>query len=466
MSGIAGIVDSRGVAYPLYYALHALQHRGQEAAGISTFHEKTFLTHKGPGQLAEVFNEQILSKLLGTVGIGQVLYTQKMHRNKTENIQPLKFSFYGHELSIAVSVALVQNNHKSLHAEYEEKGHIFSTTTDVELIAAMIARELISGEDAEDAFVNVIQRLIGAYAGVAILDGVLYAFRDPLGIKPLCLGKLDTGYIVASESVAIDTLSGTFLHDIVPGKLVIITEEGVSNNQILTADHKAHCVFEYIYTARPDSVIDGVLVYDARRKIGEQLAKHPIKADLVSPVPDSGTAFAIGFTNASGIPYMEGLLKNRYVGRTFIMPAQNLRENAVRMKLNPVRHHINGKSVVLVDDSIVRGTTSLHIVDMMREFGAVEVHMRIGSTPIVSPCYFGVDLPTREELIANNRSIEEICKMIHATSLEYISIDDLVESIGIPREELCMSCSCGDYPLEITTESCCACRKTTPTKKN
>ena len=466
MSGIAGIVDSRGVAYPLYYALHALQHRGQEAAGISTFHEKTLRTHKGPGQLAEVFNEQILSGLPGTVGIGQVLYTQKAHRGRMENIQPLKFSFQGHELSITVSVALVQDNRESLRAEYEGKGHIFSTTTNAELIAAMIAHELISGADAEDAFVNAIQRLKGAYAGVAILDGVLYAFRDPLGTKPLCLGKTDSGYIVASESVAIDTLSGTFLRDITPGELVTITGDGVSGRQVLTADHKAYCVFEYVYTARPDSVIDGVLVYDARRRIGERLAKHPVKADLVSPVPDSGTAFATGFADASGIPYMEGLLKNRYVGRTFIMPAQSLRENAVRMKLNPVRRHISGKSVVLVDDSIVRGTTSLHIVDMVKEFGAAEVHMRIGSTPIVAPCYFGVDLPTREELIANGRSVEEIRKMIHATSLEYISADDLVESVGIPQEDLCMACSSGAYPLDIPNESCCACRRITPAKEN
>lgn len=466
MSGIAGIVDSRGVAYPLYYALHALQHRGQEAAGISTFNGTTLSVHKGPGQLSEVFNEQILSTLSGTVGIGQVLYTQKAHRGRTENIQPLKFSFQGHILSITVSVALVQDNREALRAEYEGKGHIFSTTTNAELIAAMIAHELISGRAAEDAFVNAITRLNGAYAGVAILDGVLYAFRDPLGTKPLCLGKLGTGYIVTSESVAIDTLSGSFVRDITPGELVIIAGDGeVVSRQVLTADHRGFCVFEYVYTARPDSVIDGVLVYDARRKIGECLAKHPVAADLVSPVPDSGTAFATGFAAASGIPYREGLLKNRYVGRTFIMPAQNLRENAVRMKLNPVRRHITGKSVVLVDDSIVRGTTSLHIVDMVREFGAAEVHMRIGSTPIVAPCYFGVDLPTRDDLIAHGRTVEEIREMIHASTLEYISPEDLVKSIGIAREDLCMACSGGKYPLQIPGESCCACRTVSPVKK-
>ncbi|MDR3101818.1 MAG: amidophosphoribosyltransferase [Methanocalculaceae archaeon] len=459
MSGIAGIVDSRGVAYPLYYALHALQHRGQEAAGVSIFHAGSLATYKGPGQLSEVFGEQILPKLPGNVGIGQVLYTQKAHRGKLENIQPLKFSFQGHELSITISGALVRDNRETLRAEYEGKGHIFSTTTNAELIAVIIAHEIVSGADTEDAFVNAIQRLKGAYAGVAILDGVLYAFRDPLGTKPLCLGKVATGYIVASESVAIDTLSGQFLRDITPGELVTVTWSGVSGRRVLTADHKAYCVFEYIYTARPDSVIEGVLVYDVRRKIGERLAKHPVRADLVSPVPDSGTAFAIGFADASGIPYTEGLLKNRYVGRTFIMPTQILRKNAVQMMLNPIRCNITGRSVVLVDDSIVRGTTALRIVNMVREFGAVEVHLRIGSTPIVAPCHFGVDLPTHEELIASTSSIEKIREMIHATTLEYIAFEDMVESIGIPREDLCMACFCGDYPLEIPGERSYACRR-------
>ncbi|MDO5843690.1 MAG: amidophosphoribosyltransferase [Methanocorpusculum sp.] len=462
MSGIAGIVDLRGVAYPLYYALHALQHRGQEAAGISTFDGRDFHIHKGSGQLSEVFNEDELSRLLGNVGVGQVLYTQKAHRGRPENIQPLNFSFQGHTLSITVSAALI--NRESLRCEYEGKGHIFSTTTNAELIAAILAHELIAGADAETAFVNTIQKLNGAYAGVAVLDSALYAFRDPLGTKPLCFGTTDTGYVVASESVALDILSGKFKGDVKPGELLIISDTGVSHRQVQESEHKAYCVFEYVYTARPDSVIDGVLVYDARRKIGACLAKNPPKADLVSPVPDSGTAFATGYASASGIPYTEGLLKNRYVGRTFIMPAQSLRENAVKMKLNPVRRHISGKSVVLVDDSIVRGTTSLRIVDMVKDFGAAEVHLRIGSTPIVSPCYFGVDLPTREELIANGRDVEQIRDEIHATTLEYVSTEDLVKSVGIPKEDLCMACSCGAYPLEIPSECGCCKRKITNIK--
>lgn len=457
MSGIAGIVDLRGVAYPLYYALHALQHRGQEAAGISVFDGRDFHIHKGPGQLSEVFDEEKLSRLTGNIGIGQVLYTQKAHRGRPENIQPLNFSFKGHSLSITVSAALI--NRESLRAEYEGKGHIFSTTTNAELIAAMIAHELIAGADAQSAFVKTIEKLDGAYSGIAILDGTLFAFRDPMGTKPLCYGTTDTGYVIASESVALDILSGKFKDDVKPGELLVISDTGVSHCQVLEAERKAYCIFEYVYTARPDSVIDGVLVYDARRKIGACLAKNAPKADLVSPVPDSGTAFATGYASASGIPYTEGLLKNRYVGRTFIMPAQTLRENAVRMKLNPVRRHIDGKSVVLVDDSIVRGTTSLRIVDMVKDFGADEVHLRIGSTPIVSPCYFGVDLPTREELIAHEHSVDEIKDAIHATTLEYVSTQDLVDSVGIPAEDLCMACSGGAYPTNIPGECNCCARK-------
>ncbi|HJJ51259.1 MAG TPA: amidophosphoribosyltransferase [Methanocorpusculum sp.] len=462
MSGIAGIVDSRGVAYPLYYALHALQHRGQEAAGISTFDGHEFSVHKGPGQLSEVFCEEALSRLVGNVGVGQVLYTQIAHREHSQNTQPLNFTFKDHRLSITVSAALI--NRETLRSEYEDKGHIFSTTTNAELIAAMIAHELVSDASPQDAFVNTIKRLSGGYSGVAVLDGILYAFRDPLGTKPLCFGKTDFGYVVASESVALDILSAAFMGDVVPGELLTITGDGVSHCQVLESDHKAYCAFEYVYTARPDSVLDGVLVYDARRKIGACLAKNAPKADLVSPIPDSGTAFATGYASASGIPYIEGLLKNRYVGRTFIMPGRNLRENAVRMKMNPIRLHVSGKSVILVDDSIIRGTTSLRIVDMVKDFGAKEVHMRIGSPPIIAPCYFGVDFANRKELIATGRDTASIREMIHATTLEFVSHEDLVASIGIPAEDLCMACSSGIFPLDIPGECSNCPRRITQTK--
>ena len=452
MSGIAGIIETQDVSYPLYYALHALQHRGQEAAGISTFDGEKAYVYKAPGQLSEVFSEDRLRTLPGFCGVAQVLYTQKASRGKNENIQPMNFSFQGHHLSVSVSASLV--NSESLRSEYEGKGHIFSTTSNAEIFAAIIAQELISGASPRDAFVRTLHRLEGAYTGVATLDGKLYAFRDPLGIKPLCFGKTERGYLVVSESVALDINSAELVRDVAAGELLIFTKDEFEAVQFAEAEHKAHCIFEYVYTARPDSVIDGVLVYDARRRIGAKLGKNQTEADLVSPVPDSGTAFATGYSAESGIPYIEGLLKNRYVGRTFIMPGQSKRENAVRMKLNPVRSHIKDKSVVLVDDSIVRGTTSLHIVDMVKEFGAKEIHMRIGSTPIIAPCYFGVDLPTREELIATNRTVEEIRETIHATTLEYISAEELVESVGIPAEDLCIACSCGEYPVDIPCEKC------------
>ena len=454
-------MDSRGVAYPLYYALHALQHRGQEAAGITTF-DGTFHYHKGQGELSAVFDESVLKDLPGTVGIGQVLYSEKAVRNHPESIQPLNFEFLGHHLSISVDASLL--NAEELRREAEGRGNIFATLSNAELIAVMIAQEFAAGHDSVLALTHALLRLKGAYSGAALLDGTLYAFRDPLGVKPLCYGKSGHGWIVVSESVGLDILSAKLEGDVESGEILEVTAEGVTHHRFAKADHTAHCIFEYVYTARPDSVIDGILVYDARRRIGAYLGRTGAKADLVSPVPDSGTAFAAGYAETAHVPYIEGLLKNRYVGRTFIMPAQSLRENAVRMKLNPVRGHVADKSVVLVDDSIVRGTTSLRIVDMVKDFGAREVHMEIGSTPIIAPCYFGVDLPTREELIATGRSVEEIREKIHATTLHYISTEDLVKSVGIPAEDLCMACASGDYPLAVPCEKCSCARRITPVK--
>ena len=453
MSGIAGIIQNEDVSYPLYLCLHALQHRGQEAAGIATFDGRKTHVYKAQGLLSEVFSADKLLTLPGKSGVGQVLYSDKSVRGHSENIEPLAFQFKGHTLNITVSASLI--NRDALRAECEEAGHIFSTTSNAELIAALVAAELIAGTDAKTSVIRALHKLNGAFTGCAVLDGVLYAFRDPLGIKPLCFGKTETGFAAVSESVALDIIGGELIRDVAAGELIILTPEKFTAVQFAKAEHTAHCIFEYVYTARPDSVIDGVLVYDARRRIGEELGKTAPKADIVSPVPDSGTAFATGYAASSGIPYREGLLKNRYVGRTFIMPAQSLRENAVRMKLNPVRSHVDGKSVVLVDDSIVRGTTSLRIVDMVKDFGAKEVHMEIGSTPIIAPCYFGVDLPTRKELIAADRNVDEICEKIHATTLTYIDKESLIRAVGLPETELCLACATGEYPCEIPCEKCC-----------
>jgi amidophosphoribosyltransferase len=286
-----------------------------------------------------------------------------------------------------------------------------------------------------------------------MIDGIIYAFRDPLGIKPFCIGKIEQGYVVASESVAIDTLNGKFIRDIKPGELVRIDNEGIRCTQIAVASSRAHCIFEYIYFARADSVIDGVLVYDVRSTIGGKLFdEDPIAADVVSPIPDSGTAYAIGYARKSNIPYVESLLKNRYIGRTFIMTSQKLREKAVRIKLNPIPAHLKDKSIVLVDDSIVRGTTSKRIIDMLREAGAREVHVRIGSPQIKAPCYLGVDMPTREELIASDKVEEQVKRSITASSLHHISLQALVEAIGIKQDQLCTGCLTGCYPLPIDGE--------------
>jgi amidophosphoribosyltransferase len=298
-----------------------------------------------------------------------------------------------------------------------------------------------------------MRMLRGSYAVVLMIDGVLYAFRDPLGIKPLCLGKTEAGHIVASESVAVDALNGTLIRDVHPGEMIRIDSNGVEMTQIAVASRRAHCIFEYIYFARADSVLDGALVYDVRRNIGRKLFEEaPVITDSVCPVPDSGTAYAIGFSQRSGIPFVESLMKNRYMGRTFIMPDQTEREKAVRIKLNPIRAHLKDKSVVLVDDSIVRGTTSRRIIEIMREAGAREIHVRIGSPQIRAPCYLGVDMPTRAELIASDKEEEEVRKRITAISLHHISLEALVEAIGLERESLCTGCLLGCYPLPITGE--------------
>jgi len=452
MCGIVGIVDAGGVSQPLYYALFALQHRGQESAGISTWDGSSFYKYKGMGLVSEVFSEQTLRDLKGHIGIGHVRYPTT-GANLPENSQPFNFRFQGRHFAIAYNGNLV--NAEELRSGFEQQGEIFSTTTDTEVVASTIVDEFRRSGKIEEAIIHCMHVLRGSYSVVLMLDGIIYAFRDPVGIKPLCIGTTDKGFVVASESVAIDTLGGTLIRDVAPGELFRITERGFEAMQIAIADRRAHCIFEYIYFARADSVIEGKLVYDIRRKIGASLYDEaPVRADLVSPVPDSGTSVAVGFAHHSGIPYLEALMKNRYTGRTFIKPSREERERAVRLKLNPIIGHIKGKRVVLVDDSIVRGTTSRRIVELMKESGAAEVHVRIGSPQIIAPCYLGVDMPTRAELIASNKRVEEVKDSITATTLHHVSLDALVKAIGIDRENLCTGCLTGKYPLSIEGESC------------
>ena len=455
MCGIVGIVDAGGVSFPLYYALYALQHRGQESAGISTFEGTTLYTHKAQGLVAEVFNSHTLQGLRGNVGIGHVRYPTTGSK-VPENVQPFNFQYRGLNLAIAHDGNLV--NTAELREEYERRGQIFCTTTGTEVIGNIIVEALRTSRSMEDAVRLCMRRLRGSYAVVALLNGTIYAFRDPLGIKPLCIGKIDRGYIVASESVAIDALDGTLVRDVRPGELVRIDEDGLSSIQVATANRRAHCIFEYIYFARADSVIDGRLVYDVRRRIGQNLYDaDPVEGDIVCPVPDSGTAYAAGYAERSGIPFVEGLMKNRYMGRTFIMPTQQQRERAVRIKLNTVRRNLKDRRVILVDDSIVRGTTSRRIVNMIREAGAKEIHLRVGSPAIIAPCYLGVDMPTRTELIASSRDVEAVRESIGATSLTYIPLEDLMGAIGCGERDLCTGCLTGCYPVEIHGEKSCHC---------
>jgi len=456
MCGIVGIVDAGGVSIQLYYALYALQHRGQESAGISVFDGTNLHKFKGNGLVADVFTPPVLADLKGNAGIGHVRYPTT-GANLPENIQPLNFQFQEHFISIAHNGNLV--NTGTLRSEFEQAGQIFTTTTDTEIIAQILMGEISRSGIVEDAVQICMKKLQGSYSVVMMIDGVIYAFRDPLGIKPFVIGKIENGYMVASESVAIDALGGKLLRDVKPGELIRIGSDGIRCMQVAVAGRRAHCIFEYVYFARADSVIDGVLVYDVRRKVGKKLHEEaPVKADSVGALPDSGIAYAIGYAEQSKTPYVESLMKNRYMGRTFIMPTQKEREKAVRIKLNPIPAHLQDKSVVLVDDSIVRGTTSKRIIGIVRDAGAREIHMRIGSPAIKAPCYLGVDFPTREELIAAERDEEEVRKSITATTLHHISLDALVEAIGFPRDDLCTGCLTSCYPLPIDGEKAKPCR--------
>lgn len=405
------------------------------------------------GLVSEVFDEAQIALLRGNVGIGHVRYPTT-GRSCIENSQPLLVKYKDGAIAVAHNGNLV--NSSQLREQLEQSGDIFYSTSDTEVIAHLFVREL-SRHDLQDAIRAVMRKIVGSYSLVFLHGDTVLAVRDPLGIKPLCLGEIENGFIVASESVAIDTLNGRLIRDVKPGELIVLKNGGVTCHQLARMQSPAHCVFEYIYFARPDSILDGRLIYDVRVNIGSKLAEeHPAKADTVTPIPDSGITLAVGYHQKSGISYRECLMKNRYIGRTFIMPDQGMRETAVRLKMNTIRPNIEGHKLILVDDSIVRGTTSRRIVNMVRKAGAEEVHVRIGSPPILAPCYLGIDMASREELIAAYKTIAGVEAVINADSLGYVSHEGLVEAIGLPKEHLCMGCLTGVYPLEIPGEKCIA----------
>jgi amidophosphoribosyltransferase len=454
--GVVGISlneTANGAAKSIYYSLYALQHRGQEAAGISVHDGKSIRTHRAMGLVSEVFDDAQIALLRGHVGIGHVRYATS-GRSCIENSQPLLVKYKDGAIATAHNGNLV--NSTQLREQLEEAGDIFYSTSDTEVIAHIFVKELLH-YDLLEAARSLMRRIVGSYSLVFLWGDTVLALRDPLGIKPLCIGEIDSGFMVASESVAIDTLNGKLIRDVKPGELIVIRNGEMKSYQLARSTRPAHCIFEYIYFARPDSIMDGRLIYDVRVNIGSNLAReHPACADTVTPIPDSGITLAVGYHQRSGISYRECLMKNRYIGRTFIMPDQNMRETAVRLKMNTIRPNIEGHKLILVDDSIVRGTTSRRIVNMVRKAGAKEVHVRIGSPPILAPCYLGIDMASRDELIAAHKTVAGVEAVIEADSLGYVSHEGLVDAVGIPKENLCMGCLTGLYPVQIPGEKCLA----------
>lgn len=453
--GVFGIYDFDGndVASTIYYGLFALQHRGQESCGITVSDtngpKRNINTYKGMGLCNEVFTPDILNDLKGDIGVGHVRYSTAGESTR-ENAQPLVLNYIKGTLGLAHNGNLI--NALELREELEQTGAIFQTTIDSEVIAYHIARERIKTDTIEEAVIHAMRKIKGAYSLIVMSPRKLIGARDPFGFKPLCIGKRDNAYILASETCALDTIGAEFIRDVQPGEIVSVTKDGIRSNcdMCLPTGQSARCIFEYIYFARPDSEIDGVSVYQSRIDAGRYLAKDsPVDADIVVGVPESGNAAALGYSLESGIPYGTAFVKNAYVGRTFIKPGQSSRESSVQIKLNVLREAVEGKRVIMIDDSIVRGTTSDRIVGMLRDAGAKEVHVRISSPPFLWPCYFGTDIPAREQLIAYNRSINEICQMIGADSLGYLREERLTEMVkGLP---ICKGCFTGKYPMEPPT---------------
>lgn len=453
--GVFGIYDLDGgnIANSIYYGLFALQHRGQESCGIAVSDTEgpkgKVKSHKGMGLVNEVFTPDTLEGMKGNIGVGHVRYSTA-GGSTPENTQPLVLNYVKGTLALAHNGNLV--NALELKDELAYTGAIFQTTIDSEVIAYLIARERLKAPSVEAAVKNAMVKLSGAYSLAIMSPRKLIGARDPFGFHPLCIGKRDNAYILASESCALDAVDAEFIRDVLPGEVVMIDQDGIHSDLSMTQPKIAKCIFEYIYFARPDSSLDSVSVYNSRIMAGRILAQtHPVEADLVVGVPDSGNAAAMGYSYESGIQYGTAFVKNSYVGRTFIKPKQAMRESSVRIKLNVLAEVVKGKRVVMIDDSIVRGTTSERIVRMLKNAGATEVHVRISSPPFLHPCYFGTDVPSGDQLIAHNNSVDKIREMIGADSLGYLEVDRLSELIK-GDTGYCDACFTGNYPIEPPKE--------------
>lgn len=440
--GVFGVPDAAALSY---YGLHALQHRGEESAGICTCKDGEFHYHRNMGLVKEVFDADRIGALPGDRSIGHVRYSTA-GESKLANAQPLVFKYRGGDLAVATNGNIVNAPH--IRRELEDLGSIFQTSSDTEVIAHLIAR---SPKELVEAVKEAFGRLVGGYAFLIMTNEMLLVASDPHGIRPLVMGRLGDGYIFASESCALETVGAVYVRDVQPGELLVLDKDGLREERFAVMKRRAVCAMEYIYFARPDSDINGINLHASRKRMGQRLALESfVDADVVTGVPDSSISAAIGYAEQTGIPYELGLIKNKYTGRTFIQPSQELREKGVKMKLSAVRKVVEGKRVVMIDDSIVRGTTSLRIVNLLREAGAVEVHVRITSPPFTNPCFYGIDTPDRRDLIAHAKSVEEIRQAIQADSLYFLSQAGLVDAIGghdgEPDRGLCLGCFSNDYP--------------------
>jgi amidophosphoribosyltransferase len=442
-----GVYDpGEDVARLTFFGLYALQHRGQESSGIATTDGERIYAHTKMGLVAQAFDETVLSQLCGDIAIGHNRYSTT-GSSRADNAQPIIVEGSAGKLALGHNGNIV--NASELRQQLQEQGLNFTTTTDSEIIAYLILSS--TRKTWNERIRSAMRRLVGAYSLVLMTEDSLYGIRDPLGVRPLCLGRINGGWVLASESCALDHIGAQFLRDVEPGEIVVINSKGMrSYKDRRNTTKRGLCIFEYIYFARPDSMIAGRRVYSAREAMGARLAReHPVAADLVIGVPDSATTAGIGYARESGIPFTEGLLKNRYVGRTFIEPDQRIRELGVKLKFNPMPERLEGKNVILVDDSIVRGTTTPRVISLLRRAGVKEVHMRICAPPIRHPCFLGVDMASSWELIAAFKDVPEIAQFIGADTLGYMSVEGLIQAVGLPRELFCLACFTGDYPVPV-----------------
>ncbi|MDA2933865.1 amidophosphoribosyltransferase [Acidobacteria bacterium AH-259-D05] len=446
--GVFAIASHEEAARHTYLGLYALQHRGQESAGIISTDGSRLYQQKGMGYVADVFNDETLSQLLGTSAIGHVRYSTT-GETSLANAQPIVSESWRGPIALSHNGNLL--NSRSLRQRLESEGAIFQTTSDTEVVLHLLAR--CPSKDLDQALQEVLHQIQGAYSMLMQTPSVLYAIRDPFGVRPLCLGRLDGSYTLASETCAFDLIGAEYIRDVVPGEVLKIKDGQLQSFFLPPSPRHAHCIFEHVYFSRPDSRVFNKSVHQSRYQMGRRLAREaPVDADLVVPVPDSGVTAALGYADESEIPFKFGLIRNHYVGRTFIEPKQSIRHFGVKIKLNPVKELLEGQRVILVDDSIVRGTTSRKIVEMVRSAGAQEVHLRISSPPTVSPCYYGIDTPTHEELIGVNKTSEEIREFTGADTLTYLSLEGMKEAVSDPQN-FCSACFDLQYPIAISQET-------------